>query len=103
MGFTISQILFVLAMEVILRAAEKVASPADLGGGCCTPPLKAFMDDTTILCSKENETRRMLVRIDALMNLSRKRFKPKNSQNLSIIKGNLNEDVCFKVPVKKYQ
>ncbi|GFN98475.1 hypothetical protein PoB_002498100 [Plakobranchus ocellatus] len=38
------------------------ASPADFGRGCYMPTLKAFMDDTMILCSKENETRRMLVR-----------------------------------------
>ncbi|GFO35470.1 hypothetical protein PoB_006197500 [Plakobranchus ocellatus] len=29
---------------------------------------KAFIDDATILCSKEIETRRMLVRLDALIN-----------------------------------
>ncbi|GFO26787.1 reverse transcriptase [Plakobranchus ocellatus] len=54
MGCTKSPILFVLAMKVILRAAGGSASPEDLGGGCYMPPLKAFMDDTTILCSKAN-------------------------------------------------
>ncbi|GFO05549.1 reverse transcriptase [Plakobranchus ocellatus] len=32
-----------------------------------TKYLKAFMDDTTIICSKEDETRRMLRRVDDLM------------------------------------
>ncbi|GFN82623.1 reverse transcriptase [Plakobranchus ocellatus] len=41
------------------------------------------MDDTTILCSKENETRGMLVRLDALINWSRMSFKPKESRSLS--------------------
>ncbi|GFN90146.1 reverse transcriptase [Plakobranchus ocellatus] len=77
MGCIISPILLVLAMEVILRAA-------DLGGGCYMPPLMAFMDDTTILCSKENETRRMLVWPDALMKWSRMRLKPAKSQSLSM-------------------
>ena len=45
MGCTISPILFVMAMEVILKAAEDSAGPANLGGGCYLPPLKAFMDD----------------------------------------------------------
>ncbi|GFO22350.1 reverse transcriptase [Plakobranchus ocellatus] len=67
MGCTISPILFVIAMEVILKAAEGSAGPANLGGGCSMPPLKAFMDDTTIICSKEDETRRMLTRLDDLM------------------------------------
>ncbi|GFO35031.1 reverse transcriptase [Plakobranchus ocellatus] len=62
-------------MEVILRAAEGSASPADLGGVCYMPPVKAFIDDTTILCSKENKTRRMLDRLDALMNWSRMSFQ----------------------------
>ncbi|GFO38531.1 reverse transcriptase [Plakobranchus ocellatus] len=58
-------------------------------------PLKAFMDDTTILCSKENETRRKLVRLDALLKGSRMGFKPKKSrsQSLSMWKSKLDEDI----------
>ncbi|RUS69816.1 hypothetical protein EGW08_022421 [Elysia chlorotica] len=43
-----SPILFVMAIEVTLKAAERSPGLADLGGGCYMPPLKAFMDDTTI-------------------------------------------------------
>ncbi|GFO13014.1 reverse transcriptase [Plakobranchus ocellatus] len=60
-GCTISPILFALIMRVIPRAAEGGASPADFRGGCYMPPLKTFTDDTTILCSKENKTRRKYV------------------------------------------
>ncbi|KAK3724673.1 hypothetical protein RRG08_041155 [Elysia crispata] len=49
MGCTICPILFVIAMEVILKAAEDSASPANLGGGCYMPSLEAFMDNTTII------------------------------------------------------
>ncbi|KAK3793679.1 hypothetical protein RRG08_014573 [Elysia crispata] len=42
MGFTMSAILFVIAMEVILKATEDSAGPANLGGGCYMPPLKAL-------------------------------------------------------------
>ena len=97
MGCTISPILFVLAMEVILKAAEGSASPADLGGGCQMPPLKAFMDDTTILCSKEEETRLMLKRLDDLMAWCRMSFKPKKSRSLSVRKGKVKEAVTFNV------
>ena len=58
-GCTISPILFVMAMEVVLKAAEDSAGPADLADGCYMPPLKAFVDDTTIICSNEDETLRM--------------------------------------------
>ncbi|GFO24405.1 reverse transcriptase [Plakobranchus ocellatus] len=57
---TISPILFVLTMKFILRAAEGSTSLADLCGRCYMPPLKALMADTTILCSKKNETCKML-------------------------------------------
>ncbi|GFO06764.1 reverse transcriptase [Plakobranchus ocellatus] len=67
MGCTISPMLFVMALEVILKAAEGRTGHANLGGGCSMPPLKAFMDDTTVICSKEDETRRMLKRLDVLV------------------------------------
>ncbi|GFO36713.1 reverse transcriptase [Plakobranchus ocellatus] len=53
MGCTISPTLIVMTMEVILKAAEGSAGPANLGGGCSMPPLKAFMDDTTNIYSKD--------------------------------------------------
>ncbi|GFO00046.1 reverse transcriptase [Plakobranchus ocellatus] len=96
MGCTISPILFVMAMEVILKAAEGNAGPANLGGGCSMPPLKAFMDDTTIICSKD-ETRRMLTRLDVLMSWCRMEFKPKKSRSLSIRKGKVGEATTFTV------
>ncbi|KAK3768484.1 hypothetical protein RRG08_060846 [Elysia crispata] len=84
MGCTISPILFVMAMEVILKASEDSAGPANLGGGCYMPSLKAFMDDTTIICSKEDETRRMLERLDVLMAWCRDEIQTKEvSQSFS--------------------
>ncbi|GFO26962.1 reverse transcriptase [Plakobranchus ocellatus] len=56
MGCTISPILFVMAIEVILKTAEGSAGPANLNGGCSRPPLKYFMGShhhTTIICSKK--------------------------------------------------
>ncbi|GFN82174.1 reverse transcriptase [Plakobranchus ocellatus] len=97
MGCTISPILFVMAMEVILKAAEGSVGPANLGGGCSMPPLKAFMDDTTVICSKEDETRRMLTRLDDLMSWCRMEFKPKESRSLSIRRGKADEATTFTV------
>ncbi|GFR91728.1 reverse transcriptase [Elysia marginata] len=90
-----------MAMEVILKAAEgSAAGPANLGGGCSIPPL-AFMDDTTIICSKEEETRRMSARLDTLMAWCRMKFKPKKSRSLSIRKGKIEEAVTFTVAEKQ--
>ena len=49
MGCTISPILFVLAMEVVIRAAEKAGPGVELGGAEELPQIRAFMDDLTLL------------------------------------------------------
>ena len=67
MGCTISPILFVLVREVNFKAAEEGAGPVNLGGGYYMPPFKALMTDTTLICSNESETRRMLKRLGGLM------------------------------------
>ncbi|KAK3797908.1 hypothetical protein RRG08_020645 [Elysia crispata] len=95
-GCAISLILFVMAMEVILKAAEDSTDPANQGGGCYMlpgcymPPLKAFIDDTTIICSKEDETRRMLERFEILKAWCRVKFKPNKSHSLSVRKGKID-------------
>ena len=60
-------------------------------------PLKSFMDDTTIICSKEDETRRMLERPDVLMAWCRMKFKPKKSRSLSVKKGKIDATTIFTV------
>ena len=64
MGCTISPILLVMAKAM---AAEDSAGPANLGGGCYKLNLNAFIDDTTIICSTEDETCRMLERLEVVM------------------------------------
>ncbi|KAK3756348.1 hypothetical protein RRG08_038837 [Elysia crispata] len=97
LGCTISPFLFVMAMEVILKAAEDSAGQVNLGGGCYMSPLKAFMDDTTIICSNEDETRRVLERLDVLMAWCKVKFKPKKSRSLSVRKGKINATTTFTV------
>ena len=95
MGCALSPILFVMAMEVIVKAAESNAGPANLGGGCYLPPLKAFMDYTAVICSKEDETCQMLERLGELMSLCRMNFKPKRYCSLSVRKGKIDLTTTF--------
>ena len=97
MGCTVSPILFVMAMQVLLRAAESKANPAELGGGCQMPPLKAFMDDKTILSSKEPGTRSLLSHLDDLMTWCRMAYKPKKSRSLSLRSGKVSQETKFQV------
>src|ERR1700733_1579555 len=87
MGCTISPILFVMAMQVIFKAAESFAKGPKLGEGYHLPPLKAFIDDTTIMTTDEGQARKMLDHLDDLIKWCRMSFKPKKSRSLSISKG----------------
>ena len=67
MGCLVSPILFILAMQLLLKATENNAEIVELGGGFQMPPVKAFMDDTTIHSSKESTTRKILSLMDKQM------------------------------------
>ena len=56
MGCSVSPILFVLAMQLLLNATRNNAEIVELGRGFQIPSVKIFMDDTTILSSKESTT-----------------------------------------------
>ncbi|GFN80225.1 reverse transcriptase [Plakobranchus ocellatus] len=58
------------------------------------------MDDTTIICSKTDKTRRILTRLDVLMSWCR--MEPKKSHSLSIWKGKFDEATTFKEPRKMF-
>ena len=79
-GCTISVILFVLVMEMILKST-------DVEGLIVKAPLKAFMDDITVLSEVEAATRRVLKRLDDLITWSRMKFKAKKSRSCSLREG----------------
>ncbi len=62
-----SPILFVLAMQLLLKATENNADIVELGEGFQRPPVKALMDDTTILSSKKSTTHKILSLMDNLV------------------------------------
>ena len=76
MGCLVSPILFILAMQLFLKATENNAEIAELGGGFQMPSVKAFMDDTTILSSKEPTTHKILSLMDKQIIWCRMKFKP---------------------------
>ena len=88
-------------MEVILKAAFDGVRPAKLRKGYLNPSLKAFMDDTTIISSKEEETRTRLEKLDTIISAKRMQFKHKKSQSLSLSRGKVVESVKFKQTIPK--
>ena len=65
MGCAISPILYVLAMEVITRAAER-ARPGVVLDGEELPPIRPFMDDLTILTSSTEAAEAILTKLEQL-------------------------------------
>lgn len=49
MGCSISPIPFTLAMEMVLRGAERFAQGVKVADGHAPSPMRAFMDDITVL------------------------------------------------------
>ena len=83
-GCTISVVLFVLVMEMILKST----STEDL---VIKAPLKAFMDDITVLSKADSATRKVLERLDQLISWARMKFKAKKSRSCSLRKGKPKE------------
>ena len=67
-GCTISGILFVLVMEMLLRSTNCESALVRV-------PLRAFMDDVTIIVSKITGAKGILARLDKLIEWSRMKFK----------------------------
>ena len=75
MGCLVSPILFVLAMQLLLKATENNADIVELGRGFQMPPVKAFIDDTIILSSKESTTYKVLSLMEKQILWCRMKFK----------------------------
>ena len=97
MGCTVSPVLFISSMQLLLKATESKSNFVELSRGCQMPPVKAFMDDTTILSSKESTTRKLISFMDDQMIWLRIKFKPQKSRSLSLRRGKLNQDVNFEI------
>ena len=101
LGCTISSILFAMAMEVILKAAEGSAGPANLSGGCYMPPLKAFMDNTTAIYSNESKTRQKIECLNGLTSWCSLNSKPKKFSSLTVISGKTDAAITFTIANKQ--
>ena len=61
------------------------------------PSLKAFMDDTTIIYSNEDETCRIVKLLDVLMARGRIKFKPKTFFILLVRESKIDATTTFTV------
>ena len=85
MGCVISPLLFVLAMELILRGAANTSKGVMKNEHLTLPPSRAFMDDITILVPSQITADSLLQRYYELFTWVRMKAKPKKNQSLSLV------------------
>ncbi len=95
-GCTISPLAFTMAMEVIIRASRWVVGGERTKNGIRLPPIRAYMDDMTILTTTAACTRRLLGKLQKNIKWARMKIKPNKSRSISIVKGQLkNVKFCI--------
>ena len=97
MGCTISPSLFVMAMQILLKAAGSNIPEAHIGKGVYMPPIKAFMDDTTLIMNRKKVVQNTLDKLNNPLGWCRMAFKPAKSRSLALVMGKIRRDVFFDV------
>ncbi|XP_045174487.2 uncharacterized protein LOC123535800 [Mercenaria mercenaria] len=86
-GCTISVILFVMGMNMILKAAERETRGPKTSSGIRLPSNRGFMDDMTVTTESHIQTRWILKVLDKTITWARIQFKPAKSRCLIVKKG----------------
>ena len=96
MDCVISPLLFVLAMELILRGAANTSKGVRINENLTLPPSRAFMDDITILVPSKIAADVLIQRYYDFSTWARMKAKPKKSRSLSLVGGSVRE-IDFKI------
>ena len=96
MGCDISPLLFVLAMELILRGAANTSKGVVKNEHLPLPPSRAFMDDITNLVPSKIAADGLLQRYYKLFTWARMKAKPKKNWSLSLV-GRSVREIHFKI------
>uniref|UniRef100_A0A3B1JAJ2 Reverse transcriptase domain-containing protein n=1 Tax=Astyanax mexicanus TaxID=7994 RepID=A0A3B1JAJ2_ASTMX len=96
-GCTISVILFVLAMNMLVKSAETQCRGPKTMTGVRQPPVRAFMDDLTITTESVPGSRWILQGLEELCGWARMRFKPEKSRSLVLKRGKVVDKFRFSI------
>nr|BAC82598.1 reverse transcriptase [Takifugu rubripes] len=94
-GCTISVPLFSLAMNIIVKSAEVECRGPLSRSGTRQPPIRAFMDDLTVMTTSVPGCRWLLQGLERLISWARMSFKPAKSWSLVLRKGKVADRFCF--------
>ncbi|XP_076860736.1 uncharacterized protein LOC143513938 [Brachyhypopomus gauderio] len=94
-GCTISVVLFALAMNMMVKAAEVECRGPLSKSGMRQPPIRAFMDDLTVTATTVTGCRWLLQGLERIITWARMMFKPAKSRSLVLRKGKVVEKYRF--------
>ena len=96
-GCAISVILFVMGMNLIIKASEREAKGPKTESGIRMPTTRGYMDDLTITVEKPVQARWVLTDLDREATSTRMCFKPKKSRRLTLVKSKNSGNLTFNV------
>ena len=90
-GCTISPLAFTMAMEVIIRASKWVVGGERRQDGVRLTPIRAYMDDMTLITTTVPCMKRILERLNKNLKWASMKIKPSKSRSISIRRGKLSD------------
>lgn len=94
-GCTISIILFALAMNMVVKAAETECRGPLSKSGIRQPPIRAFMDDLTVTTTSAPGGRWIIQGLAKPISWARKNFRPAKSRAMVLKRGKVVDKFCF--------
>ncbi|XP_060083178.1 uncharacterized protein LOC132562453 [Ylistrum balloti] len=98
-GCTISVILFVMGMNLIIKAADRETRGPKTSSGVRVPPNRGFMDDLTITTTTHVQARWIMSALEETVGWARMKFKPRKSRCVVIKKGKVTRK--FKLSIQQ--
>ena len=92
-GCTISVILFVMGMNMIIKAGERETRGPKTCSNIRQPQSRGFMDDLTLTTDTHIQARWILKALEETASWAKMTFKPRKSRSLVIRKGRVTQSV----------
>ena len=92
MGCTIPPSLFVLAMQILLKTAGSITPVAHIGKGLHMPPIRAFINDITLIMNRKQVVQKTLDKLDGLLGWCRIAFKSAKSRSLALVRRKIRRE-----------
>ncbi|CAC5406837.1 unnamed protein product [Mytilus coruscus] len=93
----ISPILFIMSMNIIMKAAERETTGPKTESGIFLPATRGFMDDLTVTTSSHIQARWILLALEEVVTWARMKFKPRNSRSMILRKGQITTKFQLKI------